>query len=34
VRLASPGWDLASDRYAIEVQGGASRFEIHQIQED
>jgi DNA-binding MarR family transcriptional regulator len=34
VRLASPGWDLASDRYAIEVQGGASRFEIHQVQED
>jgi len=33
VRLASPGWELSSDRYAIEVRGGASRLEINQTQE-
>jgi DNA-binding MarR family transcriptional regulator len=33
VRLASPGWEVASDRYAIEVRGGASRLEINEAQE-
>ncbi len=33
VRLASPGWELATDRYAIEVRGGASRLEIKKTQE-
>ncbi|MDE3074652.1 MAG: MarR family transcriptional regulator [Chloroflexota bacterium] len=28
VRLASPGWELASDRYDIEARGGASRLEV------
>jgi hypothetical protein len=28
LRLASPGWDTAGDRYDVEVQGGASRLEI------
>jgi DNA-binding MarR family transcriptional regulator len=33
VRLASPGWELATDRYDIEVRGGASRLEIKGTQE-
>jgi DNA-binding MarR family transcriptional regulator len=33
VRLASTGWELAGDRYAIEVRGGASRLEINETQE-
>ena len=33
VRLASPGWEAATDRYAIEVHGGASRLDIHEVQE-
>ena len=28
VRLTSPGFELASDRYQIEVSGGASRLEV------
>jgi DNA-binding MarR family transcriptional regulator len=30
VRLASPGWELAADRYAIEVRGGASRLTVQE----
>jgi DNA-binding MarR family transcriptional regulator len=33
IRLASPGWELATDRYAVEVRGGASRLEIKETQE-
>jgi len=33
VRLASPGWDLAGQRYDIEVQGGASRLEVSELPE-
>jgi hypothetical protein len=33
VRLASPEWELASNRYAIEVRGGASRLSIQEIEE-
>jgi DNA-binding MarR family transcriptional regulator len=33
IRLASPEWDLASNRYAIEVRGGASRLTIHELTE-
>ncbi|MGH2469853.1 MAG: MarR family winged helix-turn-helix transcriptional regulator, partial [Chloroflexota bacterium] len=33
VRLASPGWDLASQRYDLEVQGGASRLEVSELKE-
>jgi DNA-binding MarR family transcriptional regulator len=33
VRLASPGWEVASDRYDIEVRGGASRLGLHHVQE-
>jgi hypothetical protein len=32
-RLASPGWELATDRYDVELRGGASRLEIVPIQE-
>ena len=28
LRLATPGWELATDRYDIEVRGGASRLSI------
>jgi DNA-binding MarR family transcriptional regulator len=28
LRLASPGWELASDRYIVEVRGGASRLTV------
>lgn len=28
LRLASPGWELATDRYDIEVRGGASRLTV------
>jgi DNA-binding MarR family transcriptional regulator len=31
VRLATPGWELATDRYALEIRGGASRLEVHRI---
>ena len=31
VRLASPEWELASNRYALEVRGGASRLSIHEL---
>jgi DNA-binding MarR family transcriptional regulator len=31
--LASPGWELATDRYAIEVRGGASRLSVQELQE-
>ena len=30
LRLASPGWELATDRYDIEVRGGASRLEVEE----
>jgi DNA-binding MarR family transcriptional regulator len=33
VRLASEGWELASNRYDIEVRGGASRLEVDPLQE-
>jgi hypothetical protein len=33
VRLASQGWELASNRYDIEIRGGASRLDIDQFQE-
>jgi DNA-binding MarR family transcriptional regulator len=33
LRLASPDWDMARDRYAIEVRGGASRLSLEEIQE-
>jgi DNA-binding MarR family transcriptional regulator len=29
LRLASPGWELATDRYVVEVRGGASRFSVN-----
>ena len=31
--LAGPGWDLASDRYTIEIRGGASRLSVQELQE-
>jgi DNA-binding MarR family transcriptional regulator len=31
LRLASPGWELATDRYVVEVRGGASRLTIHEL---
>jgi DNA-binding MarR family transcriptional regulator len=31
LRLASRGWELASDRYSVEVRGGASRLTIHEV---
>ncbi len=31
LRLASPGWELASDRYVIEVHGGASRLAVQGV---
>jgi DNA-binding MarR family transcriptional regulator len=31
VRLASPGWELAVDRYAIEVTGGSSRLTVQEL---
>ncbi len=31
VRLASSGWELAPNRYAIEVRGGASRLSIYEL---
>jgi DNA-binding MarR family transcriptional regulator len=34
VRLASPGFDAANDRYEIQVRGGASRLEIYTTEED
>jgi hypothetical protein len=30
LRLASPGWELAGDRYDIEVRGGASRLTVQE----
>jgi DNA-binding MarR family transcriptional regulator len=30
LRLASPGWELATDRYVVEVQGGASRLIVNE----
>jgi DNA-binding MarR family transcriptional regulator len=30
LRLASPGWELASDRYDVEVRGGASRLTVQE----
>jgi DNA-binding MarR family transcriptional regulator len=30
LRLASPGWELASDRYIVEVGGGASRLTVNE----
>jgi hypothetical protein len=30
VRLASPGWDQAADRYVIEARGGATRLTVHE----
>jgi hypothetical protein len=30
VRLASPGWELASDRYVVDVRGGASRLTVNE----
>jgi DNA-binding MarR family transcriptional regulator len=32
LRLASPGWELASDRYVVEVRGGASRLRVQEFQ--
>jgi DNA-binding MarR family transcriptional regulator len=32
IRLASPGWEQAADRYAIEAQGGASRLIVDEIE--
>jgi hypothetical protein len=31
VRLASPEWDVASNRYVIQVRGGASRLSIREL---
>jgi DNA-binding MarR family transcriptional regulator len=31
LRLGTPGWELARDRYDIEARGGASRLGIHQV---
>lgn len=31
VRLATPGWDLAGNRYAIDARGGASRLAIQEL---
>jgi len=33
VRLASPGWEIAEDRYLVEVRGGASRLTVQESQE-
>jgi DNA-binding MarR family transcriptional regulator len=33
VRLATPGWELAADRYVVEVGGGASRLTVQELQE-
>ena len=33
VRLATPGWELAADRYDIDIRGGASRLDIASFQE-
>jgi DNA-binding MarR family transcriptional regulator len=30
LRLASPGWELAEDRYSVEILGGASRLTIQE----
>jgi hypothetical protein len=34
VRLATPGWELATDRYVVEVGGGASRLTVQELQEN
>jgi DNA-binding MarR family transcriptional regulator len=31
LRLASSGWELASDRYSVEVRGGATRLSIQEL---
>jgi DNA-binding MarR family transcriptional regulator len=31
--LASPEWDAATDRYAFEIRGGASRLSVQELQE-
>ena len=33
VRLASPGWEAAADRYCVEVRGGASRLTVQEFEE-
>ena len=33
VRLATPGWEQAADRYVIEARDGASRLAVHEDQE-
>ncbi|MBV9580629.1 MAG: MarR family transcriptional regulator [Chloroflexi bacterium] len=33
MRLATPEWELAPNRYAIEVRGGASRLAVFELQE-
>jgi hypothetical protein len=33
VRLASSGWEGASDRYVVDVSGGASRLTVQENQE-
>jgi DNA-binding MarR family transcriptional regulator len=33
LRLASPGWEQAEDRYIVELRGGASRLTVSEVEE-